>query len=259
MMESNHKLGLYVSYYLSRFYKIAYQNLGFGNQLQTHNKIGELLSVKPHSVKNWRDEFDPLFGHRAGWYQRPMSPSRVKVAQALENLDETQIRGIVNDILSGKLKNEPEENELLLNIISEDKEQGSRKFILRAPTGRAAEEFFIKHYKVNMFPIGGELIDCRDLGCGYDFRIESALKKIYIEVKGLADFSGGILFTDKEWAIAKEKENDYFLCIAKNIPDKPTISFIQNPSIKLEPKRYIYTTIQINWSITEKELDKNND
>jgi hypothetical protein len=129
---------------------------------------------------------------------------------------------------------------------------------LRAPTGRAAEEFFINHFKLLKFPISGELIDCRDLGCGYDFRIESATKSIYIEVKGMADFSGGILFTDKEWTVAKEKADDYFICIVKNIPDDPKISFIQNPSIKLEPQRNIYTTIQINWSITDKELNKVN-
>lgn len=173
-MENNHRLGLYISYYLSRSNEDAYKNLGFGNQIETHNKIGDILNIKPHSVKNWRDELDPLFGHRAGWHQSPMSPSRVKVAQAFENLDETQIWGIVNDILSGKLKNVQEENELLLNIVSEDKEQGSRKFILRAPTGGAAEEHFIKHITVNNFPINGELIDCRDLSGGYDFRIESA-------------------------------------------------------------------------------------
>jgi len=257
-MENDHKLGLYVSYYLARFDSEGYQKLGFGNQIETHTKIGDLLSVNPHTVKNWRDEFDPMFGHRAGWYQRPMSPSRVKVLQALENLDEPQIRAIVKDILSGKLKNEPEENELLLSIVSDDNEHSNKKFILRAPTGRAAEEFFINHFKLTKSPISGELIDCRDLGCGYDFRIESATRNIYIEVKGMADFSGGILFTDKEWTVAKEKADDYFICIVKNIPDDPKISFIQNPSIKLEPKRNIYTTIQINWSITDKELNKVN-
>jgi hypothetical protein len=147
-MENNHKLGLYVSYYLARFDSEAYQKLGFGNQIETHTKIGDLLSVNPHTVKNWRDEFDPIFGHRAGWYQRPMSPSRVKVVQALENLEEPQIRAIIKDILYGKLKNEPEESELLLNIVSDDKEYSSKKFILRAPTGRAAEEFFINHFKL---------------------------------------------------------------------------------------------------------------
>ena len=36
-----------------------------------------------------------------------MSPSRAKVAQALEDLSEQQIRGLVTDILTGKLKGSP--------------------------------------------------------------------------------------------------------------------------------------------------------
>lgn len=80
-MEESHKLGLYVSYYLSRFDKQAYEARGFGNQKQTHDHIGKLLDVKPATVKNWRDEFDPIHDARAGWYQRSMNPSRVSVVE----------------------------------------------------------------------------------------------------------------------------------------------------------------------------------
>jgi len=103
-MEESHRLGLYVSYYLSRFNETAYDNLGYGNMLETHERIGKILSVPANTVKNWRDEFDPLFGHRAGWYQRPMNPSRVKVAESLEELDEISIRAIVKDILTGHIQ-----------------------------------------------------------------------------------------------------------------------------------------------------------
>ena len=65
-MENNHKLGLYVSYYLSRFDKEAYQNLGYGKQVPTHKKIGELLEINFHTIRNWRDQFDPLHGHKLG-------------------------------------------------------------------------------------------------------------------------------------------------------------------------------------------------
>lgn len=46
-MDNNHKLGLYVSYYLAQFDKEAYLNLWFGNQVEPHNKISELISVNP--------------------------------------------------------------------------------------------------------------------------------------------------------------------------------------------------------------------
>lgn len=258
-MEPNHKLTLYVSYYLSRFNSEALTKLGYPTWNAAFDDISQRLQVKSHSVKNWRDEFDPLFGHRVGWYQRPMSPSRVKVAQALESLDEVQIREIVKDILSGKLKNEPDEEELLLNIVSDEKEQINRKFILRTPTGRAAEEYFIKHHAQTNSPIAGVLTDCRDLGCGYDFKITSGTNETFIEVKGLAEISGGILFTDKEWRTATENSDKYILCIVKDIPANPTIYFISNPVKKLKAKKNIYTTIQINWSVPQNQLESIND
>lgn len=254
-MENNHKLGLFVSYYLSRFDEEAYQNLGFGNHEETHNKIGELLSVNPHTVKNWRDEFDPLFGPRVGWYQRPMSPSRIRVVLALENLDEAQIREIVKDIISGSIQNEEDELEQLLNIVkTDDSKKRTSKFILRAPTGRQAEEFYISHFSAFKKPYEGILVDCRDLGVGYDFRIESNNKYYFVEVKGLSEFSGGILFTSKEWTIAQNEGKNYFLCIISNLSDKPDIVFIQDPAHKLSPKKNIFTSIQVSWSVSNNQL-----
>jgi hypothetical protein len=259
-MENNHKLGLYVSYYLSRFDNEAYLNLGFGNQEETHIKVGEILSVKPNTIKNWRDEFDPLFGHRAGWYQRPMNPSRIKVAQALENLDELQIRSIVEDILSGRIQEDPYVEKQLLIIASDGRSEKSiHKFVLRVPTGKSAEEFFIKYFTENLKPVQGILIDCRDLGVGYDFRIENNGKKYFVEVKGISDIFGGILLTDKEWTTAKDEGSNYFLCVISNLSNLPKIVFIQNPYNSLNPKKNIYTTIQINWSVTENQLTELND
>lgn len=255
-MENNHKLALYVSYYLARFNNEALKNLGYRTWNNAFDDIAEKLQVNGHSVKNWRDEFDPLFGHRAGWYQRAMIPSRVRIVQALENLDEYQIRELVKDIISGKIKNEPDQEEQLTSIVSDVRDKNSnKKFILRGPTGKAAENFFVQYYASTKKPVQGELIDCRDLGCGYDFIIKSK-DEYYIEVKGLAEIAGGILFTDKEWRIAKEKNSLYFLCLVSNIGDVPSVKFIENPAKKLIPKKNICTTIQINWSVSENELSK---
>lgn len=254
-MDSRNKLTLYVSYYLSRFNNEALANLGYTTWKAAFTDIGQRLQVNSHSVKNWRDEFDPLFGHRAGWYQRPMTPSRVKIAQALEDLDEIQVRGIVKDILSGKLSTDPEEEEQLLAIVTDDKTPSTKRFVPRGLTGRAAEEFFMNHHALTREPGEGELIDCRDLGCGYDFRISSSEKETYIEVKGLADIPGGVLFTDKEWRTAKEKADSYILCIVRNIPKNPTIHFITDPFGKLHARKNLFTTIQISWSVGQFEFE----
>jgi hypothetical protein len=254
-MENNHKLALYVSYYLSRFNDEALKNLGYSSWNEAFDVIGDKLKVKKLSIRNWRDEFDPLFGHRAGWYQRPMSPSRIKVVQALEDLDEQAIRAIVEDILADTFQNNEEEKEQLLNIIvDDDKRKTDSKFIVRGPTGRLAEEYFINYFKVAKMPGDGDLIDCRDLGVGYDFRIENADKKTFVEVKGLAEISGGVLFTNKEWTVAQSEGDNYFICVVSNLSEKVEINFIQNPAEKLNPKKNIYTTIQISWSVTQNQL-----
>jgi hypothetical protein len=255
-MEPNHKLTLYISYYLARFNNEALANLGYQTWNAAFDDISNRLDVKSHSVKNWRDEFDPLFGHRAGWYQRPMTPSRVKVAQALEDLTEVQIRELVKDILSGKIKQDPDEEDQLLSIINDDKDKIHRKYVVRTPTGRAAEEFFIQNHLINGQPKSGNLIDCRDLGSGYDFIIQTHDDEFFIEVKGLTEVSGGVLFTDKEWRTAMEKSDRFILCIVKNLQDKPAIYFIANPYQRLKAKKNIYTTIQINWSISENEIGR---
>lgn len=260
-MENNHKLGLYVSYYLARFNEIAYQNLGFGNQKETHKRIGDLLGVKPQTVQNWRDEFDPLFGHRAGLYQRPMNPSRVQVVQAFADMDEHQIFEIVRDILSDKTNFENDDLEPLLRILAanDNDKKSNYKFILRTPTGRSAEEFFIKYYSENRQPANGKLIDCRDLGVGYDFRIEENNKNYFIEVKGLAEYTGGILFTSKEWAVAKDKGENYYVCIVSNLIEHPLIKFISNPAKRLNPKKKLYTSIQVSWSVNKTQVTEQYD
>lgn len=253
-MEFNNTLCLYVSYYLSRFDREAYKNLGYKSMLDAHKSIGKILKVNPNTVQNMRDEFDPLHGHRKGWYQAPLSPSRVTVVRALENLDELTIRNIVLEILENK--NEPDVANLV-KLVSEDisENKSTRKFILRGPTGKRAEDFFINYHAQFGTPFKGELIDKREYGCGYDFEIQFQEKKYFIEIKGLSTNDGGILFTNKEWVTAKEKGNDYFVVIIKSVNDNPKVSIIQNPTSVLKAKRGIYTTVQVSWSVPENELN----
>lgn len=247
-MEENHKLTLYVSYYLSRFNDDALKNLGYQTWNEAFIDISQKLKVNEHSVKNWRDEFDPLHGHRAGWYQRPMNPSRVKVAKALENLDEKDIRSIVADIISGSIKKEPNDLTQLTDLVSDNQPQ-TRNYGLRSHTGRLAEECFISHYTRTSEPFRGELIDTRDMGCGYDFEIKSDTESWYVEVKGLSTEKGGILFTSKEWDTARKLKERYIVALVINVSTNPSITFINSPHNKLQPQRNIVTTIQVQWNV----------
>lgn len=254
-MEENHKLSLYISYYLSRFNELGLVNLGYSSWNEAFDDVALKLNVNKHSVRNWRDEFDPLHDHRVGWHQRQMSPSRVSVMRALEGLGEVEIRSLVVDILNGTIKEEVDNLEELLKVVSEREKKGNSKLILRGPTGRKAEEIFIEYYKNHSEPISGALIDTRDMGCGYDFEIRNS-ESFYVEVKGLAEESGGLLFTNKEWETAKKTQDKYFLALVSKVNNTPEITFFNNPATVMNPKKNIVTTIQIQWSISANELKK---
>lgn len=252
------QLAIIVAFYLSKFDKKGLKNLGFKNDSEAFEKTAQVLGIKKNYVKFRRDEFDPIHPWRKGW-QRPMDNRIIRAIEALQDLSEVDLRDIVNKILTDS---EFQENEVLNQITSlfaEDKKSKKPKgvFILRGPTGKLAEEFYMEYYSKTKKPIEGRLIDCRELGVGYDFRIETLTEPYFIEVKGLSDVSGGILFTNKEWITAKEKGNSYFLCVISNIADAPNVKFIGNPAAKLNPKKNIYTTVQVNWSVNDKELNVN--
>jgi hypothetical protein len=252
-MKENHKLALYVAYYLSRFNEDAYGSLGFGTQRNTHESVGGFLDVKPATIKNMRDEFDPLHGYRVGWYQKSMTQSRAVIAKALEDLNQEQIFNIVKDILSNKIL--PDEKRRLLNVVSRDDVNVSSGYILRNSTGKLAEFFFIDYHKANSLPVHGDLIDMRDKGCGYDFEIMSGDGiRYFIEVKGISEDSGGVLFTDKEWRTARQKGDFYFLALISNLNNQPVIKFLKDPFHILNVQRSIFTSIQIQWTVSANDL-----
>ena len=142
-MNNNNILVLYVGYYLARFNKIAYRNLNFGNQQQTHERIGRILSINPNTVKNRRDDFDPFFEHRKGWYQIPLSTQKAQILNALSDMTESEVRIIVEKIIKSNNPSDDDELLFLTEIVDEDFSERKKPFILRGPTGKKAEQFFI--------------------------------------------------------------------------------------------------------------------
>jgi len=249
----NNEQAIVVSYYLSRFNDDAVNNLGYKTWKDAFDDLSDKLQINKHTIKNWRDEFDPFHGHRAGWHQRQPRKTISNIISQFEQLEEFDIRQIAVEIINGSNIDLPEidnsENEVITNPI----------FILRGPTGKKAEQFFIEYHRLNNLPVAGELIDSRDLGCGYDFEIKSKSYQHFIEVKGLASNIGGLLFTNKEWETAKRERSRYTVCIVSNINDSPEISFINDPFSKLNPKKNIIQTVQVQWSVSNNELQGIND
>jgi len=256
-MTDNNKQALIVAYYLSRYDKEAYTYLGYASFSEAVKTIGKILDVKPNTVKNMRDEFDPYHDNRRIGWQRELRGSRMKVLKAFQETDQGTLAEIVSGILFDKNFKETDACVDINNIFSDKDNNAVDKlpiFNLRGPTGKKAEMLFMEYFKKTQLPVEGSLIDKRDYGCGYDFEINKGENCYFIEVKGLVAGDGGVLFTNKEWQTALKHGNNYYLVLIRNVSSLPDIKIIRNPASVLKAKKNIYTTMQVNWSVSEKNL-----
>ncbi|KYG27727.1 DUF3883 domain-containing protein [Alkalihalobacillus trypoxylicola] len=262
-MENNHKLALIISYYLSRFDKTALINLNYDTNTQAFQEIGETLKVKPNTIKNMRDEFDPLHPNsRKGWYQRELRPSRLEVLERYSHFSEDALTEVVKDILRDYASNSSikENIQTYINDIENDdvvKETSNHTYTTRGITGKKAEELFEVFFREGEIEgLTGDLIDRREDGCGYDFEMEESPFYVF-EIKGLLVKHGGILFTDKEWSVAKKFGKRYYLIVINNIAESPSVTIIRNPYECLNPSKSVYTSIDVNWSVKSNQIFKN--
>lgn len=241
-MEARQKL-LIAAFYLAKFNEEAVRNLGYAGFRDAFNNIGATLNYSPNSVKNRRDDFDPLFDHRAGWHQVELGRSNLEIVDNFDHLSEEALRAIVLDLL---------DKESLDEIILPNSNRQSSIYTTRGVTGRKAEEFFMKWFAT--FHPDKTLIDKRDLGCGYDFGIENS-SHVY-EVKGLSENDGGVLFTDKEWKVATELQNDYHLVLVKNcLSENPIVETYSNPHFRFSPNKQVRMVVNVSWGISSNDLN----
>lgn len=255
-MDSN-QLAIIVAFYLSKFDKEAKTRLGYLTDSEAFNSISEVLGVKPNYIKFRRDEFDPIHPWRKGW-RRPMDYRIMRAIEALRDLSENELGEIVEKILSDAEYREGEEVNRITRLFSKDNKDDRKAqaaYILRGPTGKKAEEYFIKYHSEGRHSFEGRLIDTREMGCGYDFEI-AGKHSLYIEVKGLAKADGGILFTSKEWQTAEKHADNYVLVVIRDLDQDPKIEFIRNPTSVLKAKKSIVTSVQVQYSVSSKEFVK---
>lgn len=258
-MDSNRKLAHIVAYYLSRFDRKGVENIGYKSFNEAFEKSAQCLGVKANYIKLNRNEFDVAHPHRKGWRNRAMALSIINTINSLQDIDEPTLRGIILDILAKRENIEVSEDlEPLMTIIpDEKKKKQKRTYVPRNITGKKAEEIFIEWFKSGqgIIPQGKDFVDMRDYGCGYDFQIVVSDKQVYaIEVKGFLEDEGGILITGKEWETAGIMKTDYYLVLLSNIAKDPVITVINNPYEKFSPKRNLQTIIQVNWTVSSKQI-----
>ena len=259
-MKPENELAMVVAFYLSKFGEEGLEKLGYQSYKQAFDDVGRSLGVKPNSVKNWRDEFDPYYDNkRKGWYQRGIRPSRQRVMLAFDDLSESALRAVVLDIIKPEARPKIETElhftiEEIRDLEKKKKTRENTEYIPRGPTGRMAEEFFISKFRAGSTPFDGTLRDRRDDGVGFDFEITKAASRSLVEIKGIAKQRGGITFTDKEWRIANEAQDDYFLGLVIQVFESPRMGFVQNPARSFTPVYYTYTTVAINWAVNADQI-----
>src|ERR1700685_1212652 len=85
--------------FLSKYDLLGVKRLGFDNFVEAFNAIGYALGARPASVKNYRDEFDPLFPNpRMGWHKRPMRDYCREVYEEYKDLDLESFTGLIESL-----------------------------------------------------------------------------------------------------------------------------------------------------------------
>ena len=234
--------------YLSKYDSLGLKKLGFESFQEAFNVIGYGLGSRPASIKNYRDEFDPLFPNkRQGWHKRPRREYCIEIYKKYKDLD--------LETFSALLKSFVDYDENALSVIESkaEKKDGGAFFAKRLITGLAAEHYFeaiqpklpeFKDYTVE---------NTTRLGCGYDFRLahKSDDNFLAVEVKGLQDRTGSLALTPKEYDVASSLSERFYLFVVKNFRDLPMHDIYRNPlSSSLKFTRKERVVVQVSWSTT---------
>jgi len=232
--------------YLSKFDFEGLKYLGFDNFTEAFNVIGLAMGVQPMSVKNYRDEFDPLFPNdRKGWHKREIRKYCKDIFDTFKSLNLIDFSNLLKDIIY-----KDHDMDVLMEEIAKSEGEKESSFAKRLITGQAAEQYFRDNFlSVDLFK-KYRIEDTTKAGCGFDFKLVPEEKERYfgIEVKGLNEIKGNIALTNKEHAVANFLKDRYFIFVVKNFKEKPFHSVYQDPIVNMSFKRIENVITQINWN-----------
>lgn len=125
-MDDNNKKALIVAYYLSKYNSTSLDRLGYKTQADCFEDISKILGINKNSIRNMRDEFDPLHDNsRQGFKKNKLSPSRQEVVDNYGMHDEINLFKIVKAILAESTKGKDNDAMLVdlnnLAIVSREK------------------------------------------------------------------------------------------------------------------------------------------
>lgn len=232
--------------YLSKFDLLGVKKLGFENFLEAFNVIGYALGSRPASVKNYRDEFDPLFpNQRMGWHKRATREYCREVYEEYKDLDVESFTALVKSFFGF------DQGDWTEITTEEQQDDRASVFAQRLITGIAAEQYF-ESIHATLPEFNGYLAEnTTRFGCGYDFRLRaepSGTDFLAVEVKGLKEQTGTLSMTPKEYEVASTLGNRFYLFVVRNFREIPSHSIFQNPlTSSLLFRKAERTLVQISW------------
>ena len=215
-----------VGLYLSKYDSLGLKKLGFETFVEAFNVFGYALGSKPASIKNYRDEYDPLFpNRRKGWHKRQIRDYCLKVFEEYNSLDLESFTGLVKSFVGY------DENAWSEFQVKGEQGEGESGFAKRLITGLAAEQYF-ESVRPGIPEFKGYVVqNTTRLGCGYDFRLRTEAHEDFlaVEVKGLKERMGSLSLTPKEHAVATALKHRFFLFVVKNFQETPFHEIFRNP------------------------------
>jgi hypothetical protein len=196
----------------------------------------------PETFNNLRDEFDPVHPNpRKGWHKREMRPDRQRVLDELKDVGNEALLELVDRILR---RDEDATAPAIdsLAVVNRVAQHVAERLL----TGRLAEEYFLAN-STSLIQVATEhILDMRNAACGYDFGIRHIPDRA-IEVKGLKGTKGSILFTDREWEVAKTRRENYWMVVVGNLAKAPTPRIIQDPWNNLTVDSRYRQALVVEW------------
>ncbi len=221
------------------------KQLGFRTYAEAYNVVGYALGSRPLSIKNYRDEFDPLFPNpRKGWHKREIREYCKKVLDEYEDLDFGSFTGLIKSFVGY------DENALSVVQSRDEREERASGFANRLITGLAAERYFESVHSTLPEFRGCAIENTTQLGCGYDFKLcrEKSKDFLAVEVKGIRQRVGSISLTPREYEVATELRDRFYLFVVKNFQKTPYHELFLNPVAgKLQFTRTERVLIQVSW------------
>jgi hypothetical protein len=209
---------------------------------EAYDEAAQALAVRPSSIRNLRDEFDPFHSNkRSGWHGRPIQPSRQRVLEDFKDISDDALMALVDRIL---LRDEEATAEAVDSLAAVPRT--AQNVAERLLTGRRAEDYFLAHSDALVGIKKEELTDCRQSACGFDFGVIKR-PKLGIEIKGLKLKMGEILFTDREWKEARTRCKNYWLVVIGNLDSAPQGRLVHDPYHVLEATCSYQVTVSAVW------------